>query len=215
MDNATLIVLSARTHIAFILLLLNNYRMYCFVRHLYLSSVIAQENVNMKMPELFSTYYNSPVGLLKISASSLCIREVLFCTDESKSTSYASTNQVITVLQQCIYELQEYFDGNRCSFNVPVYQEGTLFQQRVWNELIKIPYGLTINYLELSKRIGDVKAIRAAASTNGRNRIAIIIPCHRVIGSNRKLVGYAGGLPNKRWLLQHEAKFACGVQTLF
>lgn len=188
---------------------------YYFFRHLSLSSVISQKNVYMKMPELFSTYYNSPVGLIKIMASSLCIHEVLFCPDESESISYASTNQVITVLQHCINELQEYFDGNRRSFNVPVYQEGTAFQQRVWNELLKIPYGATINYLELSKRIGDVKAIRAAASTNGKNRIAIIIPCHRVIGSNRELVGYAGGLPNKRWLLQHEAKFACGVQTLF
>lgn len=166
------------------------------------------------MPELFSTYYNSPVGLLKIRASSLCIYEVFFCRDENESTLHVLTHQV-TILQQCMDELQEYFEGNRRSFTVPVYQEGTVFQQRVWNELMKIPYGATINYLELSKRIGDVKAIRAAASTNGKNKIAIIIPCHRVIGSNRELVGYAGGLANKRWLLQHEAKFACGVQMLF
>jgi len=167
------------------------------------------------MPELFSTYYNSPVGLLKISGSNSCIYEVLFCTDESEPIPFKQTHQAIAVLQQCLDELLEYFDGNRRSFNVRVHQEATAFQQRVWNELLKIPYGATINYLELSKRIGDVKAIRAAASTNGKNRIAIIIPCHRVIGSNRDLVGYAGGLPNKRWLLQHEAKFACGVQTLF
>lgn len=169
----------------------------------------------MVSTELFSTYYNSPVGLLKISASLSCIHEVLFCPNESETIPFKPTHQITAVLQQCMDELQEFFDGNRRSFNVPLHQEGTLFQQRVWKELLKIPYGVTINYLELSKRIGDVKAIRAAASTNGKNKVAIIIPCHRVIGSNRELVGYAGGLPNKRWLLQHEAKFACGVQTLF
>lgn len=169
----------------------------------------------MKSPELLSTYYNSPVGWLKISGGDSCIYEVLFCPDESEPIPFNQPHQTTAVLQQCMDELQEYFDGNRRNFEVPVHQEGTVFQQRVWNELTKIPYGSTINYMELSKRIGDIKAIRAAASTNGRNRIAILIPCHRVIGSNRDLVGYAGGLPNKRWLLQHEAKFACGVQTLF
>ena len=92
---------------------------------------------------------------------------------------------------------------------------GSAFQQKVWNELTAIPFGRTISYLELSRRLGDSKAIRAAAAANGRNNVAIIVPCHRVIGSNNKLVGYAGGLWRKKWLLEHEAKLAHGVQTLF
>ena len=94
-------------------------------------------------------------------------------------------------------------------------QDGTIFQQRVWSELLAIPYGKTISYLTLAKRLGDPKAIRAAASTNGKNNIAIIVPCHRVIGSNNDLVGYAGGLWRKRWLLEMETKITYGVQTLF
>jgi methylated-DNA-[protein]-cysteine S-methyltransferase len=98
---------------------------------------------------------------------------------------------------------------------LPVHQEGTAFQQKVWHELLNIPFGKTINYLELSRRIGDSKAIRAAAAANGKNNIAIIIPCHRVIGSNNDLVGYMGGIWRKKWLLEMENKIANGVQTLF
>jgi methylated-DNA-[protein]-cysteine S-methyltransferase len=85
----------------------------------------------------------------------------------------------------------------------------------VWNELLRIPFGKTISYLELSRRLGDTKAIRAAASANGKNNIAIVVPCHRVIGSKNDLVGYAGGIRRKKWLLEHEAKIAYGIQTLF
>ena len=116
---------------------------------------------------------------------------------------------------QCVEELIQYFHGQRKHFDVPVHQEGTEFQRKVWNELLAISYGRTISYLELSRRIGDVKAIRAAASANGRNNVAIIVPCHRVIGSDQTLVGYGGGLWRKKWLLQHEARQEHGVQTLF
>ena len=116
---------------------------------------------------------------------------------------------------QCVEELIQYFHGQRKHFDVPVHQQGTDFQQKVWNELLAISYGKTISYLELSRRIGDVKAIRAAASANGRNNVAIIVPCHRVIGSDQTLVGYGGGLWRKKWLLQHEARQEHGVQTLF
>jgi len=116
---------------------------------------------------------------------------------------------------QCVEELIQYFHGQRRSFDLPISQIGSTFQQKVWNELSGIPFGKTISYLELSRRLGDSKAIRAAAAANGRNNVAIIVPCHRVIGSNNKLVGYAGGLWRKKWLLDHEAKLAHGVQTLF
>ncbi len=98
---------------------------------------------------------------------------------------------------------------------LPLKQEGTEFQQKVWSELIKIPYGKTISYLQLAQRLGDVKSIRAAASANGRNKLNIIVPCHRVIGSDGSLVGYGGGLPRKKWLLEHENKYANGVSLLF
>ena len=118
-------------------------------------------------------------------------------------------------MQQCIEELIEYFQNRRKIFDVPVYQEGTTFQQKVWNELLNIPFGKTISYLTLAKRLGDPKVIRAAASTNGKNKIAIIVPCHRVIGSNNDLVGYGGGLWRKKFLLDMETKLIYGVQTLF
>lgn len=168
------------------------------------------------MNEIHYTYCSSPVGILKISATDTFVIEVLFVKpDETGPFEFGAVESAAPVLHQCVNELEEYFNGLRRNFDVPVYQEGSRFQKLVWNELRGIPYGKTISYLELSKRIGDVKAIRAAASTNGRNKISIIVPCHRVIGSNRDLVGYAGGLQIKRWLLHHEAKFANGVQTLF
>ena len=98
---------------------------------------------------------------------------------------------------------------------MPIHQEGTPFQTKVWHELLNIPYGKTISYLELSRRLGDTKVVRAAASANGKNNISIIVPCHRVIGANRDLVGYGGGLWRKRWLLALENRIANGVQTLF
>ena len=119
------------------------------------------------------------------------------------------------MLVQCIEQLIQYFQGQRRVFEFPIHQTGTAFQEKVWNELIGIPFGKRISYLELSRRMGDVKAIRAAASANGKNNIAIVVPCHRVIGSNNDLVGYAGGIWRKKWLLDHELKIAHGVQTLF
>ena len=119
------------------------------------------------------------------------------------------------LIQQCIDQLNEYFEGSRKTFNIPLQQEGTPFQQKVWAQLLNIGYGKTISYLTLSKQIGDTKAIRAVGTTNGKNQIAIIVPCHRVIGSDGSLTGYAGELWRKKWLLDHEGKFANGVQTLF
>ena len=164
--------------------------------------------------DTFITYHASPAGMLKIAVTATAVQEVLFCTEEDVQLA-SSPGAAPGLMQACIDQLDDYFRGNIKNFQLPLVQPGTAFQQRVWNQLLNIPYGSTISYLELSRRLGNVKAIRAAASTNGKNRIAVIVPCHRVIGSNQQLVGYAGGLSRKKWLLEHELKFAYGKQTLF
>jgi methylated-DNA-[protein]-cysteine S-methyltransferase len=111
---------------------------------------------------------------------------------------------VPTVLQEAVTQLNEYFEGNRNHFDLKLNPKGTEFQQKVWGALLEIPYGKTRTYLEQSKILGDVKAIRAVASANGKNPLWIVVPCHRVIGSDGSLTGYAGGLWRKKWLLEHE-----------
>lgn len=148
------------------------------------------------MPE---AYYISPFGALKLAASD----EALLAIDFIEEGKYASGSDH-PVLKEVILQLDEYFNGKRESFQLKLEPHGTDFQKRVWNELLKIPFGRTITYLELARRLGDEKVIRAAGTANGKNPIPIIIPCHRVIGSNGKLVGYAGGLHIKEWLLRHE-----------
>ncbi|MBY0480396.1 MAG: methylated-DNA--[protein]-cysteine S-methyltransferase [Chitinophagaceae bacterium] len=165
------------------------------------------------MSELHYTYYESPIGLLKIGGTDQFIGELSF-VDGSDQMEYGEPG-ITEIMHQCTEELIEYFHGNRKNFTIPVHQEGTEFQVRVWNELLGIPYGKTISYMDLAKKLGDPKVVRAAASTNGKNRIMIIVPCHRVIGSDRSLTGYAGGMWRKKWLLQQEFKVAHGVQTLF
>lgn len=166
------------------------------------------------MPDtIYITYYHSPVGLLKISGTENYITEVSF--NDRVQKSVAKKKNIPPILIQCVEQLIQYFQGERRKFDLPIHQPGTKFQLDVWNELVAIPYGKTISYLDLARRTGDTKATRAVANANGKNKVAIIIPCHRVIGSNRELVGYAGGLWRKKWLLEHEAKVAYGVQTLF
>ena len=167
------------------------------------------------MGEQYSTYYQSALGLLRISGTENFISEVNFIDTIEKPPADHSRKKMPPIIIQCVEQLIQYFHGERRTFEFPIHQIGTAFQERVWNELIGIQFGKTISYLELSRRLGDVKAIRAAASANGKNNIAIVVPCHRVIGSNRDLVGYAGGIWRKKWLLDHEAKIAHGVQTLF
>lgn len=165
------------------------------------------------MAEHVTTYYHSPVGLLKISGTDDYISEVSF-HDISQKIANRKKN-IPPLLIHCVEQLIQYFNGQLRIFNLPLNQPGTPFQQEVWGELIQIPFAKTISYLELARRTGDTKATRAVASANGKNHIAIIVPCHRVIGSNRELVGYGGGLWRKKWLLDHEMKVAYGVQTLF
>lgn len=163
---------------------------------------------------MYTSYYESPLGVLRLNATERYINEVHFCTD-SELPKLSSDISFTPLLQQCTEQMIEYFQGLRRVFELPVHQQGTDFQQSVWSELMAIPFGKTISYKDLARKLGDPKVIRAAASTNGKNKIAIIVPCHRVIGINREMVGYAGGIWRKKWLLEHEQKIALGVQTLF
>ena len=134
--------------------------------------------------------------------------------DDEVSTALDQTNQQIPeCLLECVTQLKEYFNNTRKEFDLKLNPQGTVFQHSVWKELLNIPFGKTRSYLEQTKKIGDVKAIRAVASANGKNPLWFVIPCHRVIGSDGSLTGYAGGVWRKKWLLEHE----CGViqQTLF
>jgi methylated-DNA-[protein]-cysteine S-methyltransferase len=141
----------------------------------------------------------SPLGYTKILGDGNGIASISVLNSEEKETK-----PIPEALQDCVHQLQEYFEGSRTAFSLKLNSNGTTFQKQVWNELQNIPYGKTISYLELSKRLGDVKTIRAAASANGKNPLWIVVPCHRVIGSDGSLIGYAGGLHRKQWLLEHE-----------
>jgi methylated-DNA-[protein]-cysteine S-methyltransferase len=149
-----------------------------------------------------TTYYKSPIGYLKISASEKGISEINFTkkkTNNKKPTS--------TILIQCLKELDEYFTGKKQQFTVSLDVSGTVFQKKVWKQLEKIPYGKTLAYSDIAKRVKNPKACRAVGMANNKNKIAIIIPCHRVIGKAGNLVGYASGLKHKEWLLKHENTF--------
>lgn len=144
----------------------------------------------------------SPLGYTKIVGDEDGIISVIVLNSEEKETDIISDE-----LEDCVIQLHEYFEGDRKQFDLKINPEGTEFQKQVWKQLEQIPYGKTISYLELSKQLGDVKAIRAVANANGKNPLWIIIPCHRVIGSDGSLIGYAGGLHRKQWLLEHESPY--------
>jgi len=143
-------------------------------------------------------YCSSPVGELQIESDNGKIAMLGFLWDPKQQEIRTP------VIEQCVSELEEYFSGKRKFFSFEMDLRGSDFQIKVWNELLNIPYGKTISYEELAIRIGDIKAIRAVGLANGQNPIAIVVPCHRVIGKSGDLVGYGGGLDKKIWLLQHE-----------
>ena len=155
-------------------------------------------------------YFTSPVGVVEIRGTSTAVSAVNFVIDEDESSK-----DLPEVIVQCKKELEEYFAGKRKEFTVKVKPEGTPFRKKVWKELMKIKFGDTTSYLQISKQIGNEKAIRAVGSANGKNPIAIIIPCHRVISEDGKLTGYAGGLWRKQWLLEHEGNISGKNMTLF
>lgn len=144
----------------------------------------------------------TPIGYLLFQADDRGLFEVSF--HDLPQESVAKENLKNPYLIETIRQFEEYLAGNRQDFELQLNPEGTDFQKQVWEELCKIPYGVTISYLELAHRIGNPKAVRAVAAANGQNPIAVIIPCHRVIGSDGSLTGYASGLHRKKWLLTHE-----------
>jgi methylated-DNA-[protein]-cysteine S-methyltransferase len=160
--------------------------------------------------ELFSFSYSSPLGKIKIQCTNTHLVSASFMDTDANLV-----DDQHSILVDTITQLSAYFEGKLQTFNIHMCQDGTEFQKKVWGLLYAIPYGKTISYQDLAKQYGDIKAIRAVAAANGKNDIAMFIPCHRVIGSDRSLTGYAGGLWRKKWLLDHEAKFYSGVQQLF
>lgn len=143
----------------------------------------------------------SPLGFIEIKGNDLGLASVTFLDEKTPATPKAEIPSELTDAHQ---QLTEYFAGKRKVFDLKLKPSGTEFQQKVWQKLQTVPLGKTATYLEMAKELGDPKTIRAAASANGKNPIAIIIPCHRVIGTDGSLTGYAGGLWRKKWLLEHE-----------
>ncbi len=159
-------------------------------------------------------YYQSPCGELILGSykGKLCLcdwqneeRRRLIDERIQKGLQAQYIEKESETMTNAITQLDEYFNHRRKAFDIPLLFIGTDFQKSVWNELLNIPYGTTVSYAGLSERLGNPKAIRAVAAANGANAISIIVPCHRVIGSNQKLTGYAGGLPAKKLLLELES----------
>ena len=148
--------------------------------------------------EKATAYIQTPLGIAEITGDENGI-SVISIADDGKISE-----TIPTVLQEAVTQLQEYFEEKRTHFNFKMNPKGTEFQQKVWQALLEIPFGKTFSYMDLSKKLGDVKAIRAVASANGKNPLWIVVPCHRVIGTDGSLTGYAGGLWRKKWLLEHE-----------
>ncbi|MBT8323073.1 MAG: methylated-DNA--[protein]-cysteine S-methyltransferase [Eudoraea sp.] len=146
-----------------------------------------------------STVLNTPLGWARIEGNSEGLTAVTILDE------VPTTDEIVPeILEEAVYQLREYFEGKRREFTLKLNFSGTPFQKSVWKGLTHIPYGKTMSYLELSKQLGDPKAVRAVAAANAKNPFWIIVPCHRVVGSDGSLTGYAGGLHRKKWLLDHE-----------
>ncbi|TVZ55968.1 methylated-DNA-[protein]-cysteine S-methyltransferase [Lutibacter sp. Hel_I_33_5] len=156
------------------------------------------------MSNLITTYYKTPLGTAEIVGDNNGIQSISVLDDEFSTPLEVTNSDLPKCMQDCRTQLEEYFAGERMEFDLKLNPQGTTFQKKVWKELLNIPFNKTRTYLEQSKALGDVKAIRAVASANGKNPIWIVIPCHRVIGSDGSLTGYAGGIWRKKWLLDHE-----------
>ncbi|WP_297333297.1 methylated-DNA--[protein]-cysteine S-methyltransferase [Flavobacterium sp.] len=148
-----------------------------------------------------TAYINTPLGTTAIEGDAAGIARITVLNDKAESTK---ADMVPEALHDAVNQLIEYFNGNRTAFTFKLNPLGTDFQKKVWQALLEIPFGKTTSYQELAVKLGDVKAIRAVAAANGKNPLWIVVPCHRVIGSDGSLTGYAGGLWRKKWLLEHE-----------
>ncbi len=149
---------------------------------------------------MVQAYIQSPVGITLIEGDENGIQKILVYDDSDITPS----KTIPKALQAAAKQLKEYFEGKRNDFNFPLNPQGTEFQKKVWQALLEVPFGKTASYMELTLKLGDPKAIRAVASANGKNPLWIVVPCHRIIGTDGSLTGYAGGLWRKKWLLEHE-----------
>ena len=157
------------------------------------------------MTEQYKLDYQSPIGVIEIVGSADTIFSILF--SEEEVLVHLLNEDTPQVVRDCYRQLDEYFRGERHEFTFPMTMEGTPFQQTVWQSLTTIPYAKTASYKHIAVTMGNEKAVRAVGTANGRNKLSIVIPCHRIIGASGKLVGYAGGLWRKEWLLNHEQQF--------
>jgi methylated-DNA-[protein]-cysteine S-methyltransferase len=158
----------------------------------------------MKMENDFTTYINSPIGVISLSFNSKFELTAAEFKDKEQFLPVPNDDG-IKEIENTLKQFEEYFEGKRTQFDLKLAPKGTYFQKKVWAQLQEIQFGKTMTYQQMANQLGDPKVIRAAASANGKNPISIIIPCHRVIGSDGSLTGYAGGLHRKKWLLEHES----------
>lgn len=152
------------------------------------------------MDNIYKTYYNSPIGVLEIKGVEKGILSIMFVENHGKIDD-------IPILEECCLQFDEYFRGTLKKFSINFILNGTEFQRKVWNRLLDIPFGKTVTYRDIAESMGNNKAVRAVGNANGKNPLSIVVPCHRVIGSNGNLTGYAGGLWRKEWLINHEREF--------
>ncbi|HEY5972683.1 MAG TPA: methylated-DNA--[protein]-cysteine S-methyltransferase [Pseudoxanthomonas sp.] len=160
---------------------------------------------------IYYRHIDSPIGPLLLAADAAGLRLIEFHTPRhpmSRLDDWSEGNNEVLDLTR--KQLDEYFDGKRRDFDLPLAPQGTVFQEQVWRTLAKIPYGETISYSQLAQRVGKPTAMRAVGAANGRNPLPIVLPCHRVIGADGSLTGFGGGLPTKQFLLQLEGALPAG-----
>lgn len=162
------------------------------------------------MENIYKTTVETPIGYLELTSDQNFLLSVYFTNIYIQSSEFLPD-----ILEETTLQLGEYFKGTRKEFNIRLQPAGTDFQLKVWEQVIKIPFGKTVSYLEIARQTGSINNTRAVGMANGKNAIPIIIPCHRVIGTNGKLTGYAGGLERKKWLLQHELRHSNHLNLLF
>ena len=154
--------------------------------------------------KLFFVYYQTPIGIIEICSNEIAIVGCNFVDKMHKDTEKTE------ILDEALEQLDSYFKGKRTNFDLKLFLDGTEFQKKVWKELQKIPFGYTVSYKEIANRIGRRNAVRAVGNANGKNPVSIIVPCHRVIGSDGQLIGYGGGIEKKKWLIQFEKSILIG-----
>ncbi|ANC76193.1 cysteine methyltransferase [Fictibacillus phosphorivorans] len=156
------------------------------------------------MNKHYKVELESPIGVIEILGTKTVVQSILFVDREKKGDDQAD---IPSILLDCRDQLLEYFNGKRETFTFPYEHSGTPFQHTVWNSLVDIPFAETASYRDIAISLQNENAVRAVGNANGKNKLSIVVPCHRIIGSSGKLTGYAGGLWRKEWLLQHEKRF--------